>query len=169
MSQPTFNVLFLCQQNAGRSLMAEAMLNKVGKGCFYAFSAGFEPTVAPNPVAMQVLEREGFDTSSLQPKHFSVFLEDDAPALDFVFTLCADSEQEAKLSIWNELSADTITAHWHFAEPHHTDDDADAVSEYDRYGHVQRELAQRLRLLMNLPEDKLVRISNHPEAHILKD
>lgn len=167
VSQPRFNVLFLCQHNAARSLMAEAMLNHMGQDRFCAFSAGFDPVAEANPVAIQILQSEGFDTSRLTPKHVSVFLEDDAPPLDFVFTLCANSEQEAKVSIWDELSSDTITAHWHFSEPHQ--DNLDSATEHDRYSHVQRELSQRLRLFMSLPEDKLSHISNHPNAHQAKD
>ncbi|MDO5770463.1 MAG: hypothetical protein Q4P13_13260, partial [Psychrobacter sp.] len=179
MPETVYHVLFICHENAGRSLMAEAMLNKMGQGRFLAFSAGIAPANEANPVAIQVLEREGFDTSRLRPKHVSVFLEDEAPPLDFVFTLCEDSEQEAKVSIWNELSNDTITAHWHFSDPHHNSGDAsdnndsdnhsnekhsDSLTEQDRYSHVQRELAQRLRLFMSLPEDKLSKISHHPET-----
>lgn len=158
MTQPSYNVLFLCQHNAGRSLMAEAMLNKMGHGRFNAFSAGFEPESQANPIAIQVLTDEGFDTSALRPKHYSVFLEEDAPPLDFIFTLCADSQQEAKLDTWDELSNDTITAHWHFSEPHQSG--SDALSERHRYSHVQRELAQRIRLFLNLPDDKLLKLAN---------
>ena len=161
MPKTPYTVLFLCKENAGRSLMAEAMLNKLGNGRFEVYSAGTDPIDAPNPTAMQILQENGYETEKLSPKHYSVFLEDDAPHLDFVFTLCKDSEEEAHLNIWDELARDTITAHWHFADPALTGGNVE--TEREEYIRVNIELANRIKTFMMLPDDKLSHIAN-PDA-----
>lgn len=153
-----YTVLFLCKENAGRSLMAEAMLKKLGHGRFEVYSAGIKPLDEANPVAMQILKDNGFNTEGLYPKHYSVFLEEDAPHLDFVFTLCADSAEEAKLNIWDDLARDTITAHWHFPDP--SLEAANSESEHEEYTRVEMQLAQRIKTFMMLPDDKLNQIAN---------
>lgn len=163
MNAPTYTVLFLCQENSARSLMAEAMLNKYGKGRFQAYSAGISPAAEPNPIAIKLLQQEGFATDYLIPKHYRVFLEDDAPSLDFVFTLCASSEQEAKLNIWDEFSSDTITAHWHFNDPSTLG--IDEETEREALMRVQLEISQRIRMFMMLPDEKLERLAHFHDPH----
>ncbi|MBB3899324.1 metalloregulator ArsR/SmtB family transcription factor [Roseococcus suduntuyensis] len=86
---PAFNVLFLCSRNSARSIMAEAILNKLGEGRFRAFSAGSEPSPeGPMPEVVAQLSALGHDVSGLSSKSWNLFMEPDAPRMDFVITLC---------------------------------------------------------------------------------
>lgn len=89
MSEPAFNVLFLCTRNSARSIMAEAILNRLGEGRFRAFSAGSDPSPeGPMPEVLAQLKALGHDVSGLSSKSWNLFMEPGAPRMDFVITLC---------------------------------------------------------------------------------
>jgi len=89
MSEPAFNVLFLCTRNSARSIMAEAILNTLGGGRFRAFSAGSDPAPeGPLPEVLSQLKALGHDVSGLASKSWKLFMEPGAPRMDFVITLC---------------------------------------------------------------------------------
>lgn len=108
-----YNVLFLSSGNAGRSVMAQAILNRFAGDRFRAFSAGTEPEGEVNPVALAVLEAEGFDIDGLRSKSLTEFTAPGAPEMDFIFTLCDDAAGEA-LPEW---PGDPATAHWGIEDP----------------------------------------------------
>jgi arsenate reductase (thioredoxin) len=83
-------VLFISRRNSARSLMAETIVNRHGKGKFIASSAGIEPSQDADPVALSVLEQAGYSTTNLRPKHWRKFAGSAAPILDFVFYLERD-------------------------------------------------------------------------------
>ena len=86
---PVFNVLFLCTHNSARSILAEALLNKIGKGQFHAFSAGSDPSPSgPLPEVISQLRALGHEVSALRSKSWQEFTGPDAPKMDFVITLC---------------------------------------------------------------------------------
>src|SRR2546429_6498725 len=87
MADP-FNVLFLCTGNSARSIMAEAILNKLGAAKFRAYSAGSQPKGKVNPHTIQLLQSLGYDTSGFRSKSWNEFAKPGAPALDFAFTVC---------------------------------------------------------------------------------
>src|ERR1700688_2518477 len=107
-TQSPFNVLFLCTGNSARSIIAEAILNKIGAGRFRAHSAGSQPKGQVNPNTIGLLEGLGFDTSSFRSKSWTEFAGPGAPKLDFIFTVCDNAAGEA-CPVW---PGRPMTAHW---------------------------------------------------------
>ena len=113
MSEPVYNVLFLCTGNSARSVLAEAILNKAGNGKFRAFSAGSHPNGQVNPHTIQLLQSLDYDTSAFRSKSWNEFAKPGAPALDFAFTVCDNAAGES-CPVW---PGQPMTAHWGVPDP----------------------------------------------------
>jgi arsenate reductase len=108
-----FNVLFICTRNSARSIMAEAILARIGRGKFNAYSAGSQPADAPMPEVLDRLAMMGHDTGSLRSKSWNEFMRADAPRMDFVLTLCDAGDGE----VCPDLGDRPVTAVWPFPDP----------------------------------------------------
>jgi len=110
---PAFNVLFLCTQNSARSIMAEALLEKIGRGRFHAYSAGAEPAATPLPEVINRLKVLGHDVSRLRCKSWDEFKRPDAPKMDFIIALCDAPHGQ----FCPEFSGQFVTAAWPLPDP----------------------------------------------------
>jgi arsenate reductase (thioredoxin) len=113
MADRPFGVLFLCTGNSARSIMAEAILNKLGAEKIRAYSAGSQPKGQVHPEALRLLQSAGYDTSGLRSKAWSEFAKPGAPRLDFVFTVC-DNAAGGACPVW---PGQPLTAHWGVPDP----------------------------------------------------
>ena len=106
-------VLFLCTGNSARSIIAESLLNHNGGGRFVGYSAGSDPRGEVHPYALELLLSRGHDTRNLRSKSWDEFEAEDAPAMDFIFTVC-DSAANEPCPVW---PGRPVTAHWGLADP----------------------------------------------------
>jgi arsenate reductase len=147
-----YNVLFLCTGNSARSIIAEAILNRAGRGRFKAFSAGSQPKGKINPRTLDLLRKFNYDVSTLRSKSWAEFARAGAPNLDFVFTVCDNAAGEA-CPLW---PGQPITAHWGIPDPaaaNGTEAEI-ALAFKDAY----RMLNRRIDLFLALPIQKLDRL-----------
>ena len=153
MADRPHNVLFLCTGNSARSVIAEAILSKVGVGKFRAYSAGSQPKGKVHPETLRLLQSLGYDTSAFRSKSWSEFAEPGAPALDFVFTVCDNAAGET-CPVW---PGQPMTAHWGVPDPAEaTGSPAEvALAFKDAY----RMLNQRIGIFTALPLRSLDQLS----------
>jgi protein-tyrosine-phosphatase len=147
MSERPLHVLFLCTHNSARSILAEAVLNHIGKGRFKAFSAGSSPrhNQQPNPLGLQVLEHAGISTQGLRSKSWDEFARSDAPHMDLVITVCDNAAGEV-CPFW---PAQPATAHWGYADPSAIE--GPEAQKLEAFRQTLLALNRRLTLLVSLP------------------
>jgi protein-tyrosine-phosphatase len=149
MTDRSFNVLFLCTGNSARSIMAEALLNYWGKGRFQAFSAGSQPKGQVHPLTLAILRRNSVPVDNPRSKSWDEFSGQDAPPMDFVFTVCDDAAQEV-CPVW---PGQPMTAHWGIHDPaavHGSSEERERA-----FNKAFRELDARLKLFTSLRLDAL--------------
>ena len=153
VNEKSYNVLFLCTSNSARSIMAEVLLNSLGKGRFKAYSAGSYPMGEAHPLAIAELHKHSHRTEGLRSKSWDEFAQPDAPVMDFVFTVCDKAAGEV-CPVW---PGQPVTAHWGFADPA-TAAGSDAKRR-EAFTRVYLEIRTRIQLFLALPLDKLDRMS----------
>jgi ArsR family transcriptional regulator, arsenate/arsenite/antimonite-responsive transcriptional repressor / arsenate reductase (thioredoxin) len=148
-----FNVLFLCTRNSARSLMAEAILNKLGGDRFRAYSAGSDPAPQPMPEVIQKLQALGHDVSSLHTKSWTTFMHQNAPRMDFVIALCDVLQGQ----VCPDFGESVVTGSWPLPDPAKFEG-----SEAERallVNELYASLNRRISIFANLPFAKLDRIA----------
>ena len=149
MSDKTYNVLFLCTGNSARSVLAETILNHLGKGRFKAWSAGSHPNGQVNPYALKYLQQQGLPTEGLRSKSWDEFAGSDAPHFDFIITVCDNAAGEV-CPVW---PGKPTSGHWGIEDPA-------AVQGSDEeklkaFAHAFTLMSRRISLLTSLPDAKL--------------
>jgi ArsR family transcriptional regulator, arsenate/arsenite/antimonite-responsive transcriptional repressor / arsenate reductase (thioredoxin) len=107
------NVIFICTGNSARSILAESILRTEAPERFNAYSAGTRPAGTPNPVALEILHREGHDTRDLRSKNLDEFQKPGAAKMDFIFTVC-DAAANEECPLW---PGQPISGHWGIPDP----------------------------------------------------
>lgn len=153
MSDRLYDVLFLCTGNSARSILAEAILNRLGAGRFRAHSAGSFPKGAVHPLALDLLERQNHPTAALRSKSWDEFATADAPPLDFVFTVCDQAAGEA-CPVW---PGQPMTAHWGLPDPAAVD--GTPAEQGLAFADTYRRLERRIGAFVNLPLASLDRMA----------
>jgi arsenate reductase len=145
MQEKVYNVLFLCTRNSARSIMAEALVTTMGKGRFKGFSAGSHPNGAVNPFALEQIAATGYPVNDLRSKSWDEFGADDAPKMDFIFTVCDNAAGET-CPYW---PGHPLSAHWGFEDPAAvvgTDEEKRAA-----FHKVFRQIMTRMNIFVSLP------------------
>lgn len=153
MSRRVYNVLFLCTGNSARSIIAEALINHLGKGRFKGWSAGSFPRGRVHPLALELIEKAGLSTRGLRSKSWDEFAGPLAPEMDFVFTVCDQAVGEV-CPVW---PGNPITAHWGVPDPA-----AVEGSEGEKrraFRDAFQRLETRIKLFVALPIEKLDRMA----------
>lgn len=153
MTDKPLNVLFLCTHNSARSIIAEAVLNRLGAGRFKAYSAGSQPSGKVHPFALDLLRQLNYDTSSLRSKSWEEFTAPDAPDLDFVFTVCDNAANEV-CPVW---PGQPISAHWGLPDPSAAE--GNDSERHFAFADTHRMLYQRISIFANLPLVSLDKLS----------
>jgi arsenate reductase len=145
MTDKTYNVLFLCTGNSARSIMAEALVTTMGKGRFQGYSAGSHPGGTVNPFAVEQVRATGYPVDDLRSKNWDEFAAPDAPAMDFIITVCDNAAGET-CPYW---PGHPLTAHWGFEDPAAavgTEEEKRAV-----FHKVFRQIMARMNTFVSLP------------------
>ena len=144
---PVINVFFLCTHNSACSILAEALLNSMGQGCFKAFSAGSKPreNQQPHPMALKALASVGISTDGLRSKSWDEFAAVDAPHMDLVITVCDNAAGEV-CPFWPGRPA---TAHWGYADPSAIE--GTDVQKMEAFRQTLLAIKRRMELLTSLP------------------
>jgi arsenate reductase len=145
MAERTYNVLFLCTGNSARSILAESIMSRLGKGQFHAFSAGSHPTGRVNPVALSLLKQHGFPAEGLRSKSWDEFAAPNGPRLDFVFTVCDKAAGEV-CPYW---PGQPMTAHWGIPDPAAVE--GTDVEKSLAFRDAFRSMETRIKLFLSLP------------------
>lgn len=152
-SPRVYNILFVCAHNSARSVLAEAIVNRLGSGRFRGFSAGSQPKGQVNSFAIRLLERLNYDTSDIRSKSWDEFAASGAPKMDFVFTVC-DTAANETCPVW---PGQPMSAHWGVPDPSEVKGSQAEIAA--AFADTHRMLYQRISIFTNLPMGELDKMS----------
>jgi protein-tyrosine-phosphatase/DNA-binding transcriptional ArsR family regulator len=150
---PAFNVLFLCTQNSARSIIAEALLEKIGRGRFRAYSAGSEPAREPVPEVIERLKALGHDVSRLHSKSWDEFRGPQAPRMDFIIALCDAPNGQ----FCPDLGAQFVTGAWPLPDP--AQFTGSSTERTTLLNELYAMIRRRIEIFTSLPFDSLDRMA----------
>ena len=153
MTDHVYNVLFLCTGNSARSIIAECILNREGKGRFRAFSAGSHPKGQVHPFAIDLLKKLNHSTAGLRSKDWKEFAAPSAPVMDFVFTVCDNAADEV-CPVW---PSQPMTAHWGLPDPAAVE--GTEAERHLAFADAYRMLLNRISVFTSLPMKSLDRLA----------
>jgi arsenate reductase (thioredoxin) len=153
MADRIHNALFLCTGNSARSIIAEAILNRLGGDKFRAFSAGSHPRGAVHPYTLQLLRSLNHDTSFARSKDWLEFVRPGAPEMNFVFTVCDNAVAEA-CPVW---PGQPMTAHWGVPDP--AEVEGTEAEKHLAFADAYRMLNTRISIFISLPMHSLDRLA----------
>jgi arsenate reductase len=153
VTERVYTVLFLCTGNSARSILAECILNREGRGRFQAFSAGSHPKGQVHPNALALLKKMNHPTTSLRSKSWDEFAGPGAPNLDFVFTVCDNAANEV-CPIW---PGQPMTAHWGVPDPAAAE--GGDAERHLAFADAYRMLSNRISVFASLPLGSLDRLT----------
>jgi arsenate reductase len=159
MTDKTFNVLFLCTGNSARSILAEAILNRVGRGKFKAYSAGSHPKGEVHPFALQLLKSLNYNTDFARSKNWDEFATSGAPQMDFVFTVCDSAAAEA-CPVW---PGQPMTAHWGLPDPAAAE--GTEAEKHLAFDDAYRMLNNRISIFVSLPMTSIDKLALQKRLH----
>lgn len=152
-----YNVLFLCTGNSARSVISEALLNRLGTERFYGFSAGSQPKGKVHPKTIELLKKKDYDTRPYSSKSWNEFIDENAPQIDIVITVCSNAANES----CPIFPGNPISTHWNIDDPaRHFENEKEQEKEFQN---VYLELERRIKALINIPIEELDKtaISKH--------
>ncbi|MGJ7509918.1 arsenate reductase ArsC [Variovorax sp. GT1P44] len=157
LADKIYNVLFICTGNSARSILAEGLMNDLGKGRFRAYSAGSHPNGTVNPLALETLKSFHIPTDGFRSKDWDEFAKSDAPQMDFVLTVCDKAAGEV-CPVW---PGQPMTAHWGVADPAAFEGTDTAKRQQFRDAAIT--LKRRIELMLSLPLARLDAMAIHRE------
>ena len=153
MADKVYNVLFLCTGNSARSIIAEAIINRIGQGRFKGYSAGSQPKGEVHPRTLRLLKTLNYNTDFARSKNWDEFAGNDAPEMDFVFTVCNNAANET-CPVW---PGQPMSAHWGVPDPASVEgSDAEQAFAFDD---AHRMLNSRISIFTSLPITGLDKLS----------
>ena len=153
MTEHVYNVLFLCTGNSARSILAECILNREGRGRFRAFSAGSHPKGQVHPFALELLKKMNHPTAGLRSKSWDEFAAPGAPTLNFVFTVCDNAASEV-CPFW---PGQPMTAHWGVPDPAAAE--GSDAERHLAFAEAYRMLTNRISVFTSLPIRSIDRLT----------
>jgi arsenate reductase len=148
----TTNVLILCTHNSARSVLSEGMLNywaqRLNKDV-RAYSAGSAPSGRINPLAIEVLNKAGVDTSTYHSKSWDEFSRPAAPQMRIVITVC-DSAAAETCPYW---PGSPVQVHWGYPDPSNASGGDEAKRE--AFELTRQAIGYRMLQLLQLPLEHL--------------